>query len=92
MHFGFFINWWDGPIEDLYATLISEKLGRLYSQILFWIRCKLFYILLRSAVMFNALQLQHTITRFSYDLVCSNNLELFVYVFFVVYHIIERYS
>ena len=32
------------------ATLISEKCGHPYSQILFWIRCKLSYVLLCSAV------------------------------------------
>jgi len=33
------------------ATLISEKRGHHYSQTLFWIRCKLSFSLLRSAIM-----------------------------------------
>jgi len=33
------------------ATLISEKRGHPYSQVLYWIQCKLCYSLLRSAMM-----------------------------------------
>ena len=64
------------------ATLISEKRGHLYSQTLFWIRCKLSYSLLRSAVMCLRgsrsthhrcnIQLQDP----AIDLACSNSMEL----------------
>ena len=64
------------------ATLISEKRGHLYCQTLFWIRCKLSYSFLRSAVMCLRgsrsthhrcnIQLQDL----AIDLACSNSMEL----------------
>ena len=75
-----------GPIVTVVykrlATLISEKWGDLYSQTLFWIRCKLSYSLLHSAVMCLRgsrsthyrcnIQLQDL----AIHLACSNSMEL----------------
>ena len=63
-----------------FATLISEKCGHSYSQMLFWIRCNLSYTLLRSAVMcIRGSRSSHHRCNLhdpAIDLACSNSLEL----------------
>ena len=77
------------------ATLISEKRGHPYCHVLYWIRCKLCYSLLCSAVMYlrgsRSNYHKHNLGDPSIDLACSES-RLYHQIFVILFVIIVYYT